>query len=161
MFTIPSQVLTVTEKPKTEETEKVEQNFNTTIVVSGNLSEIMSNALNQALKAEDSSVENQTKEINVSTESLKFKKGKKFFVYANTTIGLEDEPLPISLDISNLLKHFKDIGFTCFVILDSNVAPKTFRNSATLEHHISKLSIESYLSYESGIRNVLRLIKAK
>lgn len=155
MFTIPSQVLTVTEKPK----EENKQDFNTTVVIAGNLSALMSDALNQELKIEDGIVEQKEENINVNTESLNVKENRKFFIYANTSVGLEEEPLPISLDVGNLLKHFKAIGFQCFVILDNDKLPTTFKNSAALEEHVTKLNIKSYLSYNVGFSHVLRSIK--
>lgn len=161
MFTIPSQVLTVTDKPKEEKPDENNQNLNTTIVIAGNLSAIMRDALNQELKIDDSVVEQKEENINVNTESLVIKENRKFFIYANTSVDLEEEPLPISLDIGNLLKHFKVIGFQCFVILDNEKLPKTFKNSAALEEHVNKLNIKSYLNYHVGFSHVLRTITGR
>lgn len=168
-FTLPSQVLTINDKPKEEkeveikpkeEKEEIPMYANMHIVIAGNLSETMADMLNKELKIKDGVVE-KTTEVSTATESLAPEHYKKIFVYANTTTNLESQSLPVSLDVANITKHFKNLGYECFVILQTDEMPKTFRNSTALENHIQKINVPTFVSYNKGISSVLKYLKGK
>lgn len=161
-FTLPTQELTVTEDPKkVEETQQDNSTPKDTIniVITGNLSEIMSSLLNKELKKEDNQIETKEGTATTATESLDNNYAKKVFIYANTTYDLEEQGLVSSLDIATLSKKYKTLGYECFVMLNTDKVPKTFRNSTALEAHVHKHNIPSFVSYKTGLKNVIKFIK--